>query len=245
MAWRSTIAAGITALGCAACGVGDLHAVDGGPGSRDAGDGGVTATSGITVEFFPLGPNGQPASDGEPLEFPEFRIDAVTIQLHHLQLIGDTAPSGDLVHDSRSLEFPTDDGARVTFAMAPPGLYSRLTFDVERTWAEEDLPSGFEGERLSVRVEGEAHIGNKDRRFDYTDDVRLDIDIDLDKEVAPGIPGYLAVALDIRNWFADVEWSEVDGRGGGNQPIRINMNSNPDVAESLRQRMPRAFRVRQ
>ena len=242
---RSAITAGILALGCAACGVGDLPGADGGPGGVDGGgDGDGGDTRGVTVEFLPVGPNGQPASGGDPLEFPEFRIDAVTIQLHHVRLIGDTAPSGDLEHDSRFLQFPAAETSRISFASAPPGLYSRITFDVERSWAEEGLPPGFDGERLSIRVEGEAHIGNKDRVFVYDDDIRLEIELDFDEEVAPGIPGSIPVELDIRDWFADVSWADLDARGGGNNPIRIGMGNHMDVVELLRGRMPRAFDVR-
>ncbi|HLU66138.1 MAG TPA: hypothetical protein VKZ63_07670 [Kofleriaceae bacterium] len=244
MVWQRTIAAWIAALACAACGGDDASGVDAGPGDGDAGaDGGPP--SGVTVEFVPLGANAQPASGQGPIELEDFRVDTITIQMHDLRLIGDTAPSGSLVLDSRAVQFPAAPTLRVSFEMAPPGLYSRLTFDVERTWAEETVPDGFEGQRLAVRVLGEAHIGNRDRRFEYVDDQRIGIDLGFDEEVAPGVPGSVVVELDLGEWFGDVDWRELDERGGGNKPMVIGMGEHPDIAELLRAGLSKAFEVRE
>jgi hypothetical protein len=247
MGWKRAISAGIALLGLSACGVGGLTTdrPDGGPDPDDP-DGGGPPTRGVSVEFVILGPNEQPARGEDPLEFPEFRIDSVVIQIHDLRLIGDTAPSGDLVLESRAIDFPATEEL-VSFAMAPPGLYSRITFDVERAWADEDLPGAFEGQRLSVRVRGEAKFGNKKRRFDYVDDTppKITTELDFGEEVTPGQPGSVIVELNIRQWFSDVDWNEVDARGPGNDPIQIGMGSNMDVAQLLRDRMAKAFEVRE
>ena len=217
---------------------------DGSPDQIDGGDGGVPE-SGVTLEFDVLGPNGQPAGGG-PLDFEDFGITQVTLQMHSLQLIGDTAPSGDLVYDSRAVQFPIGAGApRVSFVDAPPGIYSRLTFDIERTWAEEDLPDGFEGVRLAVRVLGEAHLPSKDRSFEYIDDQLASIELGFDEEVTAGIPGIVSVELDLTEWFDGVDWEMLDSQGNPNKPIPIGMGENDETAGILRAALPTAFQVRQ
>jgi hypothetical protein len=201
--------------------------------------------SGVTLEFDVLGPNGQPAAGG-PLEFEEFTITQLTMQLHSLQLIGDTAPSGELVYDSRAVQFPnTSTLPRVSFADAPPGIYSRLTFDVERTWAEEMLPEGFEGVRLAVRVVGEAHLDSKDRAFEYIDDQVASIELGFDEEVVTGRPGIVSVELDLIEWFDGVDWAMLDSQGNPNKPIPIGMGENDATATILRAALPTSFQVRE
>lgn len=218
---------------------------DGSPGGVDGGDGGGTPQSGVTLEFDVLGPNGQPVAGG-PLEFEEFTILQLTMQMHTLQLIGDTAPSGDLVYESRAVQFPASASVpRVSFADAPPGIYSRLTFDVERTWADESLPEGFEGVRLAVRVLGEAHLENKDRAFEYTDDQVASIELGFDEEVVAGIPGIVSVELDLTEWFDGVDWAMLDSQGNPNKPLPIGMGENEETAAILRAALPGSFQVRE
>lgn len=245
MGWANAITIGITAITlCTGCGVGDVSGADGSPGAFDGGDDGGLPDSGVTVEFDVLGPNGQPASGG-PLEFEEFTITQLTMQLHSLQLIGDTAPSGDLVYDSRAVQFPSLAAVpRVSFADAPPGIYSRLTFDVERTWAEETLPEGFDGVRLSVRVLGEAHLDNKDHAFEYIDDQLSSIELGFDEEVLAGRPGIVSVELDVIEWFDGVDWAMLDSQGNPNKPIPIGMGENEPTAAILRAALPGSFQVR-
>ena len=238
-ALAATLAWGV---GCGAGGV--PSGADGGPDGADAAvDGGG---NGVTVSFVTFGENGQPA-DGAPLDFEKFQVSQVTVQLHNLGLIGDTAPAGDLIVDSRALQYPEVPESQVAYPAAPPGLYSRYEFDVERTYAEENVPDGFEGQRLSVRVVGKAHLQGKDRDFIYADDQRVTIDLDFDEEVTPGIPGNVQVALDLQAWFDALNWQELsDEAGGGNAPILIGMGgSDDDATESLRYRMQDAFRIRQ
>jgi hypothetical protein len=245
MGWAKAITIGIAAIaGCTGCGVGGISGgADGSPGQVDGGDGGLP-DSGVTVEFDVLGPNGQPA-DGGPLDFEEFSITQLTFQLHSLQLIGDTAPSGDLVYDSRAVQFPNGASAWVGFADAPPGIYSRLTFDVERSWADETLPDGFEGVRLAVRVLGQAHLANKDREFEYVDDQITSIELDFDEEVVTGIPGIVSVELDLSEWFDSVDWEMLDSQGNPNKPIPIGMGENDETAGILRAALLDSFQVRE
>jgi hypothetical protein len=242
MGWASTITAGITAVAwCAGCGTGAVSGADGSPGGAD----GAGEEAGVTVEFATLGPNGQPAAEG-PLEFELFTVEKLTLQLHDLRLIGDTAPSGDLVFDSRAMQFPSTSGSpRVSFVQAPPGIYSRFTFEIERSWADETLPEGFEGQRLSVRVIGEAHIGNKDRKFTYDCDELTSIALDFDHEVEPGVPGMIAIELDLQEWFTGVDWEMLDSQGNPNMPIMIGMGMNQETADILRAALAGAFEVRE
>lgn len=214
-------------------------------GSPDHIDGGDDPQSGVTVEFDVLGPNGQPAGSG-PLEFEEFTIVQLTMQLHELQLIGDTAPSGDLVYDSRAVQFPAQTVIpRVSFSQAPPGIYSRLTFDIERTWADEDVPAGFEGARLAVRVLGEAHLENKDRAFEYIDDQVAAIELGFDEEVVAGVPGIVSVELDLTEWLDGIDWALLDSQGNPNKPIPIGMGENEETAEMMRTALPGSFQIRE
>jgi hypothetical protein len=241
------ITLGIAAFAwCTGCGVGGISGgdADGAPSGVDAGDTGMP-DSGVTIEFDVLGPNGQPAAGG-PLEFEEFTIHQLTMQLHTLQLIGDTAPTGDLVYDSRAVQFPALAAIpRVSFAEAPPGIYSRLTFDVERTWADESLPEGFEGVRLAVRVVGEAHLANKDRAFEYIDDQLASIELGFDEEVVAGIPGIVSVELDLTEWFDGVDWAMLDSQGNPNRPLPIGMGENEETAAMIRAALPGSFQVRE
>jgi hypothetical protein len=246
MGWAKAITTGIAALAvCTGCGVGGISggSADGAPGSTDGGDGG-NPDSGVTVEFDVLGPNGQPA-DGGPLDFEEFSITQLTMQLHSLQLIGDTAPSGNLVYDSRAVQFPNGSSPRVSFIDAPPGIYSRLTFDIERSWADEALPDGFEGVRLAVRVLGEAHLATKDRAFEYIDDQVASIELGFDEEVQAGIPGIVSVELNLPEWFDGVDWAMLDSQGNPNKPIPIGMGENDETAAIVRTALPTAFQVRE
>ncbi len=240
-----TITVGIATLAwCTGCGVGGVSHGDGSDASPGGPDGGGVPESGVTVEFDVLGPNGQPVAGG-PLEFEDFTITQLTMQLHTLQLIGDTAPSGDLVYDSRAMQFPASATIpRVSFAEAPPGIYSRLTFDVERTWADESLPEGFAGVRLAVRVLGEAHLASKDRAFEYIDDQIASIEVGFDEEVVAGIPGIVSVELDLTEWFDGVDWEMLDSQGNPNKPVAIGMGENEETAGILRAALPGSFQVR-
>ena len=220
---------------------GGADAGSGADANGQDGDGGE-AGSGVTVEFAVLGPNGQPTTQA-PIEFEAFIISGLTVQLHDLRVIGDTAPSGNLVYPSSAVEFPSPAPVQVTFPEAPPGLSSRVSFDVERTWVNESVPEGFGGERLSVRVEGEMKLGNKNRAFEFIDDTQLLVDLAFDKDFAPGRPGKLAVELDPGLWLGDVDWAALDGRHNGNQKIQIGMGEEEEVAGPLRTAMPLAFTV--
>ena len=249
---RSVLARGAALAAClvatTACGVGGVSGDDdpAADASPDLDDGGHPGNSGVSMEFVYLDADGQPAGGDEPIELEEITIDSVTLQLHTLQLIGDTAPAGDLVVDSRAVEYPRDDEARVSFTGAPPGLYSRFNFDVERAWANEELPEGFEQERLSIRVKGTAHLDQgPDRDFDYRDDEKVSVDLDFAEEATPGVHRTIIIEVDLPAMFAGLDWDAMSGnQGGGNNPIRIGMGEEEDTALTLRERVLQAFRVR-
>lgn len=230
----------------AGCGVGGVQSGDDDP-SPDAApdetiDAGEGEETGVTVEFVSLGPDGDPAEGDDPLEFEMIVIETVTVQLHELELIGDTAPAGQLVVPSRAVGHGAG-VSRIAFAAAPPGLYSRLSFDIERAYADEELPEGFDGERLSIRVTGSARVQGPDREFIFTDDQKVSVNLDLAAEVTPGEPGTILVALDIDEWFAGTDWETLSGNVSGNDPILIGMGNEEATAATLRSRAIDAFEV--
>jgi hypothetical protein len=193
---------------------------DGGDGPH--GDDGGLPDSGITIEFVYIGPDGEPVPPGGgDLEFPElnFKIKQVTMQLHRLELVGDTADPGDLSADSYVLTYPSSNHPRISFPSASEGLYSRLRYRVERTYSDEDLPPDFEDRRLSIRVRGEALVEPRDRDFEYFDDKKIDVDLgDFTAEVTSGEHTTVVVEFDLASWFATINWQEVADRwdqGGG------------------------------
>jgi hypothetical protein len=247
LAWRAALAAGVLSTACGVGGVGggdDDPAADASPDLDDGGN--PIENSGVSVEFVYLGADGEPAGGDEPIDLEGCLISSVTLQLHELQLIGDTAPAGDLVVESRAVEYPRDDEARVSFSAAPPGLYSRFNFDVERAWANEELPDGFDEERLSIRVTGEAKLQGNDRDFDYSDDQKISIDVDFSEEATPGVHRTIIVEVDLAEWFDGLDWKAIsDGQGGGNDPILIGMGDEAAVAQTLRDRVADAFEARE
>jgi hypothetical protein len=212
------------------------------------GDGGVD--QGVTVELVAIGPNGQPVETGDPIDFTDFSVDSITVQLHDLGLVGDNAPADLLVVPSRAMQYPLASVMEVPYPSAPPGLYSRFDFRVERTYADEEVPDGFQGQRLSVRVLGTAHnVGpssNKDRAFDYVDDQAIEISLDdVSEEVKPGVPGFVQIGLGVQQWFSGVSWSDLDAAQNGNGPIKIGMDGDTATGDALRAARVNAFYTRE
>jgi hypothetical protein len=197
---------------------------DGVPGQ----DGGPDASpgSGMTVRFAYLGPDG-PAENESPIEFGTFTLEEMTMQLHKVKLTGDNSPGGGLELRSRVLDFPWAAAPRVIFD-AGPGLYSRLDFRVERTYHDEDEPDGFDGERLSIKVLGKAHLPGGDRDFEYIEEEKVDIRLGFPGvEVTSAQPGTITVALDIATWFATVDWVALDADQQGDDDDDDDGNEGP------------------
>lgn len=197
-------------------------ASDGG-GPDDGGDGGDGGgpddggpESGVTIEFHYLDASGErvPVGD-EPIAFTGFTITNLTMQLHRLELVGDTAKPGDLMARSRVLDYPLQQQPRISFPTAPEGIYSRLTYRVERTYSDEEEPPGFEGARLSARVRGVASVTQGDLTFEYREEAKVDIDLDFNEWVEDE-PGVIEVDLDLGAWFTPVNWQALaDDDDGG------------------------------
>ena len=214
--------------------VGAIPGCDGGGGGRDdppdAGmpgrDGGPPdggPDSGVTIEFRYLGAGGMPVpADGGDIELPGFRIKEMTMQLHDMELIGDTVESGDLVDSSSLLDYPWSSPPRISFASVPPGIYSQLIYKVERSWSNEELPPGFDDQRLSIWVHGEADVEPGPRDFVYVDDPTASFALHFRRDIAPGKLGTIVVDLDLVRWFGMVNWQALadrwdegdDGDGG-------------------------------
>ncbi|HKE16623.1 MAG TPA: hypothetical protein VKB80_17240, partial [Kofleriaceae bacterium] len=113
------------APGCDDGGGGPGHPPDAGRPGRDGGPPDGAPDSGVMVEFRYLGADGQPIEPGRgDIELPGFSIKEMTMQLHDLELIGDTVESGDLVDASSVLDYPWRSPPHIAFPSAPPGIYS-------------------------------------------------------------------------------------------------------------------------
>jgi hypothetical protein len=255
-------------------------ASDGGPDDGgDGGDGGsgdAGADSGVTIEFYFLDASGErvPAGDGG-ISFPTFEIAALTMQLHKMELIGDTAEPGGQMNRSWVLNYPFSGQPRVAFPSAPPGIYSRLKYRVELTYADEERPPGFDDERMSARVRGQAFVTQGDLDFEYWDHKKVDVDLDFNV-VVEEVPAVIAVELDLASWFQPVNWQMLadtdggeddnggpsgeggdddgedddgdSGPGGGHQSdadIPIGEGRHNEAAMMLRERLKGSFRVAQ
>ena len=215
--------AALLAVALAACGEGGGSPdVDGGPsdddGADDGTDGDAGEPSGLTVDFGYLGAGGEPVPADRPIELDGYSISSLTIQIHRVRLTGDSTLGDELVAPTGFLELPARGSRRVAFPTAPPGLYSRLDWLVERTDAQETRPPGFEGQRLSIRVSGEATVEQGTLPFDYVDDKKVEIDIDFAEEVAIDDPGEVSIELDVAAWFSVVDWQELADGSGSSGP---------------------------
>jgi hypothetical protein len=256
-------------------------ASDGGPddggdaGGGDGGSGDAGADSGVTIEFYFLDASGErvPAGD-DGISFPTFEIAALTMQLHRMELIGDTAQPGDHMRRSWTLNYPFSGQPRVAFPSAPPGIYSRLKYRVELTYSDEEPPPGFDDERLSARVRGQAFVTQGDLAFEYWDDKKVDVDLDFNVVVEDD-PAVIEVELDLASWFQPVNWQMLaddddgdddnsgpggdgeddggedddnSGPGGGHESdadIPIGEGGHNQAAMMLRERLRTSFRVPQ
>ena len=257
-----------------------IDASDGGPDDGgDAGDGGdggsgdAGADTGVTIEFYFLDATGERVAAGDDgISFPAFEIGALTMSLHRMELIGDTAEPGDHMKRSWTLNYPFSGQPRVTFPGAPPGIYSRLKYRVELTYSDEEPPPGFDDERLSARVRGQAFVTQGDLAFEYWDDKKIDVDLDFNVVVEDD-PAVIEVELDLARWFQPVNWQMLaddddgdddnSGPGGGDDDGEDDDNSGPggghdsdadipigegghsQAATVLRERLRTSFRVPQ
>lgn len=171
-----------------------------GDGSPDA-----TPARGLKIKFAYLDATGERVSGDQQIEFEEFLIRKMAVQIHNLEFIGDTVESGEQVDSSCVLEFPWTIPSWSEFPSAPPGRYGHLGFVVERTWSDEDGPEAFMGVRLSIRVEGDAMVEPKPRPFVYTDEKKITIDLDIDDTVTE-VPATRVLELDLERWFLNVPW---------------------------------------
>lgn len=223
-------------------------ASDGGPGDDDGdtGDGGGSddegPDSGVAIEFHFLDATGErvPLGD-EGIAMPGFTITSLTMQLHRLELVGDTAKPGDLMWRSQVLDYPLDEVPSISFASAPEGIYSRLKYRVERTYSDEDEPPGFDGARLSTRVRGLAFVTQGELTFEYREEDKVNIDLDFNQLVEDEA-GVIQVELDLARWFAPVNWQAVadeddqgdddnSGPGGDDDDGEDDDNSGPGNGE--------------
>ncbi|HTE50116.1 MAG TPA: hypothetical protein VK698_04535 [Kofleriaceae bacterium] len=215
----AALAAPPTLIGCGDGG-GPATETDGGPPGTDGGgmdDDGGPVDPGMTVHFLYLDADGDPVPADQPIELGGFSIQSLTMELHDAQLTGDSVLGGDLVTRTSVLELPWTEAPSIGFPTAPPGLYSRLDYRVERTYSDEDPPEGFEGERLSIRVLGEAYVDQGAVPFEYVEDHKIDIHLRFEEEVQLDAPGAVAIELDLAGWFSMVDWQWLADDQDGNE----------------------------
>jgi hypothetical protein len=201
------------APGCDDGGGGPAHPSDAGGPGRDGGPPDGASDSGVMVEFSYLGADGTPIGPGRgDIIFPGFKITEMTMQLHNLELIGDTVESGDLEDASSVLDYPWSNPPRISFPSAPPGIYSQMVYRVERSWSDEDPPPGFDDQRLSIRVRGRAMVEPHERDFEYVDDPTVNFALHFTQDIGPGKLGTIVVELDLAHWFEMVDWQALADR---------------------------------
>lgn len=214
----AALSLGLLSLVGAACDGGNNSDTDGPAPDRDGGPDGSVDPASIIVEFVYLDAAGDPVSGDQPIVFPNFTIDELTLQLHKVRVVGDVALPDDLLQDSLVLEYPWNNRARASYASARPGIYSRIDYHVERSYDDEELPPGFGGEPLSIRVRGEATIDGEQRRFEYADDRSVHVELKFWKRVWANQPGTIQVGLDLQGWFDVVAWDDLGPGGSGGGP---------------------------
>lgn len=243
---------------------------DGGPTRDDAGVDASPPGQGVTVQFAYLGADGQPVSGRDSIEFDSFAIRGMAMQLYDVELIADTVQSGQQVRDAQVLEYPWGSPPTATFPTAPPGRYSLINYQVDRTRNGEQPPPGFRNKRLSIRVVGDAFVVPETREFEYVDDKRIDFQLGFDRLVEDNET--IVVELDLAAWFAGIDWQELadqdsngglaggpdagsldagagepDGgttSGGGDGEIVIGIDGDQDAAAIMRDALRTAFRVK-
>jgi hypothetical protein len=206
---KAALAIGLTSMVGFACGGGGgTSNPDGAPPDDGGGPDGSVDPAGLTVEFVYLDAAGDPVSGQGPIVFPNFSIRQMTMQLHRVEVIGDVALGGDLVHPSLMLEYPWQTPPRFSFPTARPGIYTHIDYRVERPYETDTPPPGTED--LSIRVVGEAMVDGVPREFEYVDEDNVKIQLKFWKQIYTNQPGTLVVALDLAGWFDVVVWDSLD-----------------------------------
>jgi hypothetical protein len=101
----------------------------------------------------------------------------------------------------------------LSLSNAPPALYSRLKISIEQPNPNTALPSEFQGERLSLLLEGEAQIADGvEVPFRIKQDKQLkDINLVLSQglDLSPGEVAQISIRGDVSQMFTGVSFEEI------------------------------------
>lgn len=177
----------------------------GGPGTEpspaDAGTGlpgdAAPSLSGLTVTWA-----ADPSLPGEVRG--RALVTSATFHVRRLEVIGDAGPSGTMQTDVRLAWSESAQPLPITFATAAPGLYSKVTLDIDG-----DL-EGPSYEILGLIDDDGAMVP-----FRIVDRGDLEVDIDgYEVSLAAGAHAEVSVRLDLGEVFADLTVEQFHDEGG-------------------------------
>jgi hypothetical protein len=186
-------------LFAAACG-GDSDS-GGTPSPADAGTSfpadGATSSSGLTVTWA-----ADPSLPGEVGS--RVVVTSATFHVRRLEVIGDAGPSGTMRSDFSLAWSDTLQPLPITFSTAAPGLYSKLSLDID---GELEAPS--------YELLGLIDDAGTMAPFRIVDRGELEIDIDgYEIALAAGAHAQVPVRLDLGEVFADLTVAHFHDEGG-------------------------------
>ncbi|HUS67858.1 MAG TPA: hypothetical protein VMZ28_25155 [Kofleriaceae bacterium] len=207
------------------------HAGDGDGGPPDAG----MASAGLVLEF-----RGDPTLPAELGGEFDAVLDAVRVDLEEVRAIGDSAPgderttraaveldwyaAGEEEEEGEEETDANNDPVRVTFADAPPGLYSLVLAQVVR-----------------YRVRGTVVVDAETREFEIDDEPPSDLAISVDLDglvLEPDAIREVELAVAVADAVAELRWDEVTPDGDGD--LKVDENDGEHIAP-VRDAVEQAF----
>ena len=145
---------------------------------------------------------------GQPATLPSPLTNAITLERavfypQDLRVVGDAGP---ISFDRRSLEWARDVSPTADVVPgAPPGLYSRLLFDLEG--GKTDTPYAYE-------LTGTARVGTTTRPFTIRDPGDLEISIELSTMLRAGETARIPIRADLDKLVEVVDFALADVEDG-------------------------------
>jgi len=166
---------------------------------------------------------------GLPVAVGAVTVESAIVMLHELTLASD---NGSVKREGNLPIDWTTGTVAITLPDPRPGLYSRLTVELERPESA-TIPAAFQGQRLSVRVSGRIASG-------AAFVVRIGSELKLDLMAATpfdlGPTGRLRarVHFDLDLWFAGIDFP------AGVDLVEIDATRNPDLLTRFRSNLLRS-----
>jgi hypothetical protein len=152
-------------------------------------------------------------------------VTTATFLLRSLEVVGDSGSAATTRHDLRLGWTGESQPTAVVFGDAPPGLYSKVTLDIDGT-----PPSA------SYEIRGTALINGNPEPFRIVDDQRIQADVQVDVTLAPAGMASISVELDLRNAL-DLDYDSFDVDNG----VYTLGPGDPGISE-FREDLERAFK---